>query len=312
LYFHHNIIKNCTYGFELWSRGGCNLDSMFIENNTMINSGGWGNVQAQRPQSPNRFPDPWCGLGRGDLLDFHSISATWTHIYVRNNIFYQNQADRCIYLPDDASSAISGMKFDHNLYYHPSGTMIAWPTNQTYTQAQFSAFQSATGNDANSKTGNPLFVSATDFHLQANSPGIGAGAHVGYNQDFDGNAIADVPGVGACEYGTDNAKTGIDQSNGSLPTEFKLNQNFPNPFNPTTIIRFGLPFAAQVSLRVFNTIGQEVATLVDEQKSAGSYDVTFNAKGLASNVYFYRLEAQSIEGGQARNLIATKKLVLLR
>ena len=76
-----------------------------------------------------------------------------------------------------------------------------------------------------------------------------------------------------------------------VPDELTLEQNYPNPFNPSTQIRFEIPESGQVTLKVFNNLGQEVATLVDGQKSAGSHEVTFSADDLSSGNYIYRLEA---------------------
>jgi hypothetical protein len=89
-----------------------------------------------------------------------------------------------------------------------------------------------------------------------------------------------------------------------VPKTFALEQNYPNPFNPSTTIRFELPHGSQVSLKVYNTLGQEVATLVNETKPAGVYTVEFDAAGLSTGVYFCRLEAGSF--------VQTRKLVLLR
>jgi hypothetical protein len=89
-----------------------------------------------------------------------------------------------------------------------------------------------------------------------------------------------------------------------LPRNFTLGQNYPNPFNPATTILFGLPSKSFVLLKVFDGLGREVATLVSEELSAGSYARQWNADGLASGVYFYRLQAGSF--------IETKKLILLR
>ncbi len=88
------------------------------------------------------------------------------------------------------------------------------------------------------------------------------------------------------------------------PAVFALQQNFPNPFNPSTQIRFSIPHAAHVTLQVFNIIGQLVATLVDEELSPGSHTVTWNASGVAGGVYIYRLtDGQTVE---------TKRLILLK
>ena len=73
--------------------------------------------------------------------------------------------------------------------------------------------------------------------------------------------------------------------------EFKLSQNYPNPFNPSTTINFTLPAASDVQLTVFNLLGQRVATLIDGSRTAGEYSVRFDARNLASGVYFYMLQA---------------------
>ena len=73
--------------------------------------------------------------------------------------------------------------------------------------------------------------------------------------------------------------------------DFHLSQNYPNPFNPTTVISYQLPVISKVQLKVYDVLGREVATLVDEEKPAGSYEVEFNGEGLTSGVYFYHLKA---------------------
>lgn len=89
-----------------------------------------------------------------------------------------------------------------------------------------------------------------------------------------------------------------------LPKNFNLFQNFPNPFNPETTIKFALPKTAKVSLIVYNLVGEKVATLLDESKDAGFYDVQFNSDNLSSGVYIYRLTAE--------NFVQTKKMTLIR
>ena len=85
--------------------------------------------------------------------------------------------------------------------------------------------------------------------------------------------------------------TSVSQTSTAQPAQFTLGQNYPNPFNPSTTIEFALPKASSVELKVYTTLGQEVATLVQETMSAGRHTVSFNAGRLASGLYFYRISA---------------------
>lgn len=100
-----------------------------------------------------------------------------------------------------------------------------------------------------------------------------------------------------------NTSTGISEGNQN-PSEFVLYQNYPNPFNPSTTIKFYIPIQEFVKLSVYNLLGQEVQTLVSENKSKGSYEVAFNASNLPSGTYIYRLQAGSS--------VQTKKMLLVK
>jgi hypothetical protein len=89
-----------------------------------------------------------------------------------------------------------------------------------------------------------------------------------------------------------------------LPTQFALRQNYPNPFNPVTTVSFDLPRSSHVELVVYNVLGQEVATLVNETLPAGRYVRTFTAGTLASGTYFYRIAAGSF--------LETRRMMLLK
>lgn len=104
--------------------------------------------------------------------------------------------------------------------------------------------------------------------------------------------------------GTDTIRVDVEEISMGMPVVFKLDQNYPNPFNPSTNITFTVPGSGLVTLKVYDVLGREVATLVHEQLKAGTYKVQFAGGNLASGVYFYRLTA----GG----LHATRKLMLLR
>jgi hypothetical protein len=85
--------------------------------------------------------------------------------------------------------------------------------------------------------------------------------------------------------------------------DFKLMQNYPNPFNPTTLIKFAIPQRNHVTLKIFNALGQEVATLVNGEYNVGTYQVSFNATGLASGIYFYQISAGTMQSCRNRKYI---------
>jgi len=88
------------------------------------------------------------------------------------------------------------------------------------------------------------------------------------------------------------------------PFNYSLQQNYPNPFNPSTTIEYSIPQSGLVTLKVFNVLGKEVATLVNGQNDAGNHKVEFNASALNSGVYFYKIESG--------NFVDTKKMILLK
>lgn len=101
----------------------------------------------------------------------------------------------------------------------------------------------------------------------------------------------------------------IDARKDELPKQYVLSQNYPNPFNSSTTIHFELPRAAHVILKVYNILGEEVVTLIDEEKAAGKYDIQFEGARFTSGVYFYRLTSDERSG---QSFISTKKSILIK
>ena len=101
---------------------------------------------------------------------------------------------------------------------------------------------------------------------------------------------------GATIVGVDNTK--------EFPKDFSLSQNYPNPFNPVTIINYSVPERTHVLIKVYDTLGSEVAILVNKEKNAGSYSINFNASNISSGVYFYSIKAC--------DFFANKKMILLK
>ena len=111
--------------------------------------------------------------------------------------------------------------------------------------------------------------------------------------------VGNTSGFGFIELITD-----VEKEDDNIPTEFALNQNYPNPFNPSTTITFSIPDEEFISLKVFNSLGEEVAELVNETKPAGNYSVSFDASELTSGIYFYKLNAG--------NFFQTRKMMLVK
>jgi hypothetical protein len=106
-----------------------------------------------------------------------------------------------------------------------------------------------------------------------------------------------------------NTPTSVDEEDLGLPTRFELSQNYPNPFNPETRINYSIAESGNVSLTVYNIIGQEVVRLVDAQQAAGRYEVTWDGSSnsgekVSSGIYFYRLNTD--------NNFAIKKMLLMK
>jgi hypothetical protein len=182
-----------------------------------------------------------------------------------------------------------------------------------------------TGAYENCIDADPLFVSSNDYRLQDISPCIGAGIdsiQIGgawfYCPDncFYGNVrpnpLGSMPDIGACE--SPEGTVGVEENEMVSPTDYALYQNFPNPFNPVTTIKYSLPKRSDVVIKVYNVLGKEVKILINNEQEAGVYEVEFNAStlasgvsakgGYASGVYLYRL--------QAGDFVQTKKMILLK
>jgi hypothetical protein len=107
------------------------------------------------------------------------------------------------------------------------------------------------------------------------------------------------------EGGSLKIPTAVDAQLPKTPTEFALFQNYPNPFNPSTAIRYHVPKRTQVTLKIYDTMGHEVAELMNgKQHEPGAYDIVWDARGLTSGVYFYRISAG--------DFTSVRKLILMK
>lgn len=123
---------------------------------------------------------------------------------------------------------------------------------------------------------------------------------------FDSNNGWAVGDYGTILHTTNGGVTFIEneENNFTQPKEFLLQQNYPNPFNPSTNIQYSISTTQFVTIKVYDILGNEIATLVNDYKPAGTYEVTFNASKLSSGIYFYKL--------QSGNFVQTRKMILLK
>ena len=105
--------------------------------------------------------------------------------------------------------------------------------------------------------------------------------------------------------------TAVDQQTNTIPKDFSLSQNYPNPFNPATTIKFGLPRESSVTLNVYDILGREVASLVNDKLQAGYYNIPWNASAFVSGIYIYRIVARPLDDSKS-NFMEVKKLILLK
>ena len=162
----------------------------------------------------------------------------------------------------------------------------------------------ATGKDINSITEMPNFISPY-LHITENEETLLESRGIpiaGIDVDFDGQTRQSAtPDIGADEF--DGIAVGVEDE-GTLPTEYALEQNYPNPFNPTTTFRYSIPQTSKVVIKVYDILGNEIAKLMDEEKSIGTYELTWDASNLSSGIYFYQLKAG--EYAQTRKMLLLK------
>lgn len=227
----------------------------------------------------------------GGYEDNASAGAVW--VFVRNGITWTQQGDKLvgtgatgsasqgfsISLSDDGNTAVIG-GIDDNAF---AGATWVFVRNDTVW----------------SQSGNKLIGS--DAVGNANQGGAVAISSDGNTLIVGG--IADNANLGAAWIFIPGTNS-VQQTSNETPSNFLLEQNYPNPFNPSTVIRYQLPISGDVTLKVYDLLGNEVATLVNEYLPTGSYEVEFNASDLSNGIYFYKLQSGSF--------VETKKMILLK
>lgn len=211
---------------------------------------------------------------------------------------------------------------DYNIFHNDNSDraiVVGYTDEFSLDQISAGAWTTYSGEDSHSFVStvpnSQLFLnlSAWDLHLRNESIAIDTGTAQGApSEDYDGKPRPSGNGydIGAYEYQYPTGVLDPDRKR-VIPETFALNQNYPNPFNPSTTIQFDIPNASFVTLKMYNVLGQEIATLVNEKREAGKYEVEFDGAKLTSGVYFYRLETTNISD-PSKSFTQVRKMILLR
>jgi hypothetical protein len=239
------------------------------------------------------------------------------YIIFKNNIVVTTSYNPAVFFDKSISSKSN---VNYNLYKNSNSSQLVQYVGRIYSM---SSWKSA-GFDGYGINADPKFksISSKDFTLVSGSPALNKGLTMSspYNVDKNGRArpYASRSDMGAFEMplfskegdsgeitGTDEiADDGSVESDEQIPEVFDLAQNFPNPFNPVTTIRFSIPEVSNVVLKVYDITGSEVAELLNDVRNIGRHEIQFDASGLASGTYIYVITA--------KDFTQTKKMVLLK
>ena len=285
---HHNLIHDVTNGKSCINIADGSAAGFKIWNNVCYNS-------------------------RNSGIRFNSLNLVGCQVF--NNTFYNNDVSKNygVIQNDWAILDSSEVRIINNIVYASSGG--SYLGGQDFGPGVFKCnlwygSGSSPLEDPLGVNANPSFVIAgSDFHLLPSSAAIDSGSSIVSSlvvDDYDATFSrpqAHGYDIGAFEY-FDTSGTSQVSLNTQQPNKYFLSQNYPNPFNPATTISFNIPSKSFVSLKVFDLIGREVATIFSGEMAAGSYSKQWNASNLSSGIYFYRLQAGSYT--------QTKKLVFLK
>jgi hypothetical protein len=265
--------------------------------------------------------------GNGNMLT--SLNQNWYNSQWNNGTLgtytYNGNGDVLTIVLQTSSGSGSWTNADKDIYtydangYKINWLMQSWSSGQWVNAGQYSYTNNSNGKVLTSLYQNWQNSTWTNYHQSTCTYDANGNELTGYNTQWSNSSWQPVDynfdvNINGNDYYFNGYAinisyilvntTGISADNSSIVNDYSLSQNYPNPFNPSTTISFSLPSKSFVSLKVFDMIGREVATIISEEMSAGSYSRKWNASALSSGVYFYRLTAGTF--------VQTRKLCLLR
>ena len=238
-----------------------------------------------------------------------NIYEQCTNVEAKNNIFVNTRDESPYTASSIGDYSASNLTSDYNALFcgsNQNNCLVKIGNTKYNTLAEWQA----TGKDSNSVNEMANFIDPF-LHIDKDIPThleSGAIPIEGIDSDFDTELRdATAPDIGADEF--DGIIDDVSDENENIPTEYTLFQNYPNPFNPSTKIRYSIPQSSNVVIKVFDILGNEIETLVNEQKPAGTYEAEFyshsgEVRNLPSGVYFYQLKAG--------DFVETKKMIVIK
>jgi hypothetical protein len=274
-----------------------------------------GGVSANSVARFNTQTNTWSSLGTGSsngvFGGVEALAVSGNEVYVggyftsaggvsaRNVARFNTQTNTWSSLGTGSSNGVDSVVF-----------ALAVVGNEVYVGGEFRSAGGVSANGVarfNTQT-NTWSTLGTGSSNGVSIGGVSGGVYalaVSGNEVYVGGRFISAGGVSANGVARWNSGTSrVEQLSPTAPKTFLLEQNYPNPFNPSTTIRYQLPVASEVKLEVYDVLGKKIATLVNERQSAGSYQVVWNASGLSSGTYFYRL--------QAGTFVETKKMIMVK
>jgi hypothetical protein len=238
---------------------------------------------------------------------YRSTDGGFTWMPILTSYFYSSIAF------NDTANGIAGVISESNIVGRSSNSGLSWAdTSLPGTGSQYSV-GGTTQSGFFASRGTEIYRSTNGGSLWSLSfgGGIGTITHMSFVQigalATRGWAVSSTGGIASAYFGPDLAV-----NEPPIPKQIILYQNFPNPFNPHTTISFSISHSSLVTREVFDLLGKEIATLVNEKMQPGVYERGFDGSGLASGVYLYRLHTRQTEGDRTGNSVLTRKLLLLR
>jgi hypothetical protein len=272
--FYYNVFDAPNINVYLFTDGSGNYDQYATRNSSYYN---------------NTF------ITHGSEASIHLNSKTGVNngMVFKNNIFYSDNSSG-YFLYEEVSGQMGSWTMNNNIYYMTSPCSHMWVMYGTSygTLAQWNSL----GYDDNSINADPLFnnYASGDYSLQSGSKAIKSGINLGLTVDIKGNAVpSNNPDLGAFQHKT-SSTTYIAPI--AVPQDFSIG-NYPNPFNPSTKIKYTIPAESTINLVIYNIIGEKIDELINDIQQPGTYELNWNASNHPSGIYLLSINISPLNGG---------------